>query len=67
MMMMMLMMMMLIMMLMMIIIIIFNWLRVWRISLEVTSNLITALSYSQTSSLKNKTVSRSDLDLALRS
>ena len=45
-----------------IIIIILNWLRVWRIRLQVTNNLVTALSYSQAS---KKTVSRSDIDLAL--
>ena len=48
------MMMMMMMMVMMMIIIIINWLRVWRIRLHVTNNLVTALSYSQASSLKKK-------------
>ena len=55
-------------MMMMIIIIIITiaWLQVWGIMLEVTNNLVTTLSYYQASSSK-KTVSRPDLDLALRS
>ena len=54
---------MMIMMLMMMIIIIINWLQVWRIRLLVTNDLVTALSYSQAKK-KQKTVCRSDLDLA---
>ena len=44
------------MMLMMIITIIVYWLRVWKIRLQVTNNLVTALSYSQACSLKKQSV-----------